>query len=296
VAEIIAMLVDAGADVDARYEGVHNQTPLHWAASSDDVDALDALLDSGADIEAAGAFNGVGGPLDNAVGFGQWDAARRLVERGAEVKLWHAAALGLGDRIEALFAASPPPASDAAAEAFWQACHGDQRAAAEYLADRGADLNWIGYDNSTTPGALAPRSSRLGSRLAEASRPPSSASSRRRAEIRVSRTSSEALSRHIYPGFDRLHRRHGKSARRGVLRESPARGTRCIVEIARRRGRWTCNSPRTRRRGWKASLLLYGDRGVILEPAAGPGRSGRTIRTLSASRISYRRRRVGCHA
>ncbi len=149
VAEIIAMLVDAGADVDARYEGVHNQTPLHWAASSDDVDALDALLDSGADIEAPGAFNGVGGPLDNAVGFGQWDAARRLVERGAEVKLWHAAALGLGDRIEALFAASPPPASDAVTEAFWQACHGDQRAAAEYLADRGADLNWIGYDNLT---------------------------------------------------------------------------------------------------------------------------------------------------
>ncbi len=34
-------------------------------------------------------------------------------------------------------------------EAFWQACHGDQRAAAEFLADRGADLNWVGYDNLT---------------------------------------------------------------------------------------------------------------------------------------------------
>jgi uncharacterized protein len=34
-------------------------------------------------------------------------------------------------------------------EAFWQACHGGQRAAAEYLADRGADLNWVGYDDLT---------------------------------------------------------------------------------------------------------------------------------------------------
>lgn len=52
VAASIAILVAAGADVDARFIGPHNETPLHWAASSDDVDALDALLDAGADIEA----------------------------------------------------------------------------------------------------------------------------------------------------------------------------------------------------------------------------------------------------
>jgi hypothetical protein len=62
------------------------------------------LLDAGTDIEAPGAFNNQGGPLDNAVGFGQWNAARRLVERGARTSLWHEAALGLIDRLAERFA------------------------------------------------------------------------------------------------------------------------------------------------------------------------------------------------
>jgi ankyrin repeat protein len=78
-------LAAAGADVDARFSGAHGETPLHWAASSDDVDALDALLDAGADIDAPGAVIGSGTPLDDAVAFGQWTAARRLVERGAHL-------------------------------------------------------------------------------------------------------------------------------------------------------------------------------------------------------------------
>ena len=58
-AETVRTLLAAGADVDSRYEGPHNQTPLHWAASSDDVEVLDALLEGGADIEAPGAFDNV---------------------------------------------------------------------------------------------------------------------------------------------------------------------------------------------------------------------------------------------
>ena len=46
------------------------------------------------DIEMAGGS--IGTPLDNAVGYGCWNVARLLVQRGARVsKLWHAAALGL---------------------------------------------------------------------------------------------------------------------------------------------------------------------------------------------------------
>ena len=57
--------------------------------------ALDAPLDAGADIEARGGVIGGGTPLDDAVAFGQWNAARRLVARGAHPWLWNASALGL---------------------------------------------------------------------------------------------------------------------------------------------------------------------------------------------------------
>jgi uncharacterized protein len=149
VRDVIGLLVRAGADVNARFHGSHAETPLHWAASSDDIDALDALVDAGADIEASGAVLGGGTPLADACGFGQWQAARRLVERGATTRLKDAAALGLLDRIEAAFTDEPTPTPHDVTLAFWSACHGGQRQAAAYLLDRGADLNWIGWDDLT---------------------------------------------------------------------------------------------------------------------------------------------------
>jgi uncharacterized protein len=145
--ETIAALVASGADINAAFAGGHSETPLHWAASSNDVGAIDVLLDHGANIEALGSVIGGGTPMSDAVAFGQWQAARRLVERGARTTLWQAAALGLMDRVDEYFKAVPPPTPPEITNAFWCACHGDQRAAAEYLLDRGgADLNWVGYD------------------------------------------------------------------------------------------------------------------------------------------------------
>ena len=127
----------------------HSETPLHWAASSDDVAVLDALLDAGADIEATGAVLGGGSPLADACGFGNWAAARRLVERGAGTRLSDAAALGLLDRVEAFFAGESDPDPHVITQAFWSACHGGQRSTAEYLLERGAEINWIGWDEKT---------------------------------------------------------------------------------------------------------------------------------------------------
>ena len=140
--EVVALLIGAGADPNASVEGSwHAETPLHWAASSDDVDVARALLDGGADIEATGASIAGGTPLDDAVGYGCWQVARLLVERGARVdRLWHAAALGLRSRAEELLAASPP-SKQQLTDAFWQACHGGQRRMAEYLLGLGAELN-----------------------------------------------------------------------------------------------------------------------------------------------------------
>ncbi|WP_089229377.1 ankyrin repeat domain-containing protein [Actinacidiphila glaucinigra] len=146
----VTALVEAGADLEGRFAGSHAETALHWAASSDDVPVLDRLLDLGADIEVGGGVIGEGTPMADAVAFGQWKAARRLLERGARTTLWQAAALGELDRVAAYFApdAPPPPAQDVTG-ALWCACHGGQRSAVEYLLDRGGDINWIGYDNLT---------------------------------------------------------------------------------------------------------------------------------------------------
>jgi ankyrin repeat protein len=155
-AATVAALVDAGADVNARFTGPHTETPLHWAASSDDVDVLNALLDAGADIEAPGAVIAGGTPLTDAAAFGQWNVARRLVERGATTPLREAAALGLMDRVEQYCSVRPTP--DELTQALWYACHGGQQAVAEYLLDRGAELNWISTWDELTPLDAARRS------------------------------------------------------------------------------------------------------------------------------------------
>ncbi len=125
------------------------RTATDWPASSDDVEAIDALLDGGADIEATGAVIDDGTAMADAVVFTCFRAARRLVERGAQTNLWQSAALGLRNRVERFFAATPGPSADEVTNAFWHACRSGQRAMAEWLLARGADLNWVGHDGMT---------------------------------------------------------------------------------------------------------------------------------------------------
>ncbi|MEQ1701171.1 MAG: ankyrin repeat domain-containing protein, partial [Ilumatobacteraceae bacterium] len=145
VARTIEVLVAAGAPVDGRFAGPHTETALHWAASSDDIAALDALLDAGADIEAAGAVFTNGTPLSDAVVFAQWHAARRLVARGAAMTIWQAAALGHLDVVQRHLDDDGRSPSDIT-NACWHACRGGQLAVVQLLVAAGADLEWVGHD------------------------------------------------------------------------------------------------------------------------------------------------------
>ncbi|MFC6879526.1 MULTISPECIES: ankyrin repeat domain-containing protein [Actinomadura] len=147
IARTVLVLVEAGADVNAPFAGAHAETPLHWAASNDDVPAVDALVAAGADVSAPGSVIDGGTPLADAVAFGQWNAAHRLLEHGADPNLWQAAALGLLSRVQAL--TDPVPARSELSNALWCAAHGGHQNTAAHLLALGADLNWVGHDNLT---------------------------------------------------------------------------------------------------------------------------------------------------
>lgn len=145
-------LIAAGADVNAAFVGdAHSETPLHWAASTDDVALLDALLDAGADIDAPGGVI-AGTPLADARAFLQLKTAHRLVERGARVTLQDAATLGLQDRVEAVFKlqANRPSQEDINC-ALWNACHGGQLRTAQYLHVQGGTIDFVSPWEKLTP-------------------------------------------------------------------------------------------------------------------------------------------------
>jgi len=158
----VALLLDAGADPNDDTGGDRPETPLHWAASTDDVEVAVVLVDGGADLEIPGGS--IGTQLDNAIGYGCWHVARLLVARGAPVSaLWHAAALGMLTRLDELLTATPAPTQEDLNGAFWQACHGGQRRAAERLLTAGAAVNASpGYANNRTAldAALGPDTQR----------------------------------------------------------------------------------------------------------------------------------------
>ena len=149
--EAAQLLIRAGADVDSRGDDdEHGETPLHWAASSDDAAVAAVLIDAGANLDMPNGS--IGTPLANAVGYACWNVARLLVARGATVDtLWEAAALGLLERMEELLADESIATPENISQAFWHACGGGQRRAAERLLGLGADLNGVPDYAERTP-------------------------------------------------------------------------------------------------------------------------------------------------
>ena len=78
--ETLRILLDAGADVAQR--GVNDYTPLHMAASLDDVVAIEMLLAFGADPRARTTIDELATPLDEALMLGRSAAVTALAAHG----------------------------------------------------------------------------------------------------------------------------------------------------------------------------------------------------------------------
>jgi len=151
--EVARLLLAAGADPDGTgaQTGQWHETPLHWTASSDDVEVAQVLIDGGANIEAPDGS--IGTPLGNAVGYACWRVARLLVAHGARVDLlWHAAGVGLTARVRELLPGATP---EQVSQAFYHACSGGHRRTAELLLAAGANLNFVPDYAKDTPLAAA---------------------------------------------------------------------------------------------------------------------------------------------
>ncbi len=158
VATSIGLLIAAGADPNVTMppnaSGEVAEMPLHWAASANDVDAVEALIDHGANVDCLGGLFGGCTPYEEAIIFGQYDAARSLLARGATNYLPGAAALGQAELIDSFFDAKGnltfetgvlphwnplPPKQTIVDRAFQFACRSGHLEIAKKLLSRGAD-------------------------------------------------------------------------------------------------------------------------------------------------------------
>jgi ankyrin repeat protein len=91
-AEVVEVLVEHGADVNAISTSEHNR-PLHRAAEKGHVDVVEVLLQSGVDVEARATWLRIT-PLVKAAFEGSSSIVNLLVQHGAKVDRFSGASIG----------------------------------------------------------------------------------------------------------------------------------------------------------------------------------------------------------
>ena len=141
VHELLALLLDNGADVDQR--GIDDQTALHLAAAQGDLTAVELLLHHGADPEAVTRVDDPVRPVELAAAGGHEAVVARLSPLTVRPDWERAATEGsvavlrrLVDRV------GDVDATDAYGQtALMRAAHAGQTAAVDWLVGRGAALD-----------------------------------------------------------------------------------------------------------------------------------------------------------
>lgn len=238
VAATIAALVAAGADPDAGCLGEHAETPLHWAASSDDIAAIDALLDNGADINAPGAVIAGGTPMADATAFGQWNAARRLLERGADTTLFEAATLGLVAEVQRHLDVNHPTL-EIITSSFWGACHGGRATSPPPQSCSTTAPRSTGSATTNLPRSTPPAAQK---------QPPSSRGSRSKARPQPNTPPDP----HPAPGRDRQWPQRSQGASRAAMSPSSGRSRASWAQRANSHSRTRSGGRSRRSARWRA--------------------------------------------
>jgi ankyrin repeat protein len=168
--ERVSALVEADPK-RVRVAGEHGKTGLHWAAELDRIEIARVLVDAGADIEARTTWGA--SPLEWASTMGGTRVAELLLERGARgMTLIVAAGLGKQAEVEAIVESGTDLAShhrrdaprtpndhwpedsahirgDTLSDALYAAARNGQTQVVEYLAERGANVDAKGVFGAT---------------------------------------------------------------------------------------------------------------------------------------------------
>jgi uncharacterized protein len=160
--ESAALLIDAGADINARAGDINEgETTLQWAVSCNDAALTELLIQAGSPVNG---LNDNHRPMMHALFYESKDSAAVLIRHGAAFDLESAAGLGRIDVLSSFFdddgrllpslgmhyppVSNPLPPNDISIselleQALVYAAINGQIAAAGYLIDRGADPNAI---------------------------------------------------------------------------------------------------------------------------------------------------------
>lgn len=162
-ARIAELLLELGAVVDAEadvYGGGCTTlglvaTSAHPRSAGVQNALMEILIDRGAEIERPGLAGNRHGAIMACLANGCPEAAEFLAERGARLGLEEAAGIGRIEAVKSFFDEAGEPHGGVTdrliGSAFRYACFYGRTAVAEYLADRGADLD--GHDGDGQTGA-----------------------------------------------------------------------------------------------------------------------------------------------